>query len=278
MNKVLLLSIVSLLTGCFGESFVATGGGETNSTGGSGGETASTGGTGGSSSSNSSTSSTSSTTFTTSTSSMMLTFSNIPVTVCETNYVFVPWSGYNPNLVNAPAVSCMSVPKGQDFLVVKDFTYNLFKGEAKLVSTTCDISDHPAVWFVSSLDANGQVAIPNNVVLNEIPVLASQLVWTDFITPNFIGSVAPVTVTMNDMVTISGNELFCFGHRFTLSPEGNSTCLASCLDDVDYTKHQISDSKEVPYNFNPGSSWPPGDGETQYSFIASVTGGTIPSN
>lgn len=256
MKKVLLFSIVSLIAGC-GETFVSTSGDETSDTGGSGGEMAST------------------TSSDETSSSTMLNFSNIPVSICEMDYVFVPWSGYNPNLFNAPAVSCMSVPKGQDSLFIKDFTYNLFKGTAKLVSTTCDAVDHPAVWFVSSLDANGQVVIPNDVTISEISVLASQLVWTDFITPNFVGSVAPVTITMSDMVTISGNELFCFGHRFTLSQEGNSTCLASCLDEVDYTKHQISDSKEVPYNFNPGSSWPPGDGETHYSFIASVTGGVI---
>lgn len=276
MKKVLLFSIVSLLTGC-GESFVSTTGDKTNSTGGSGGETVSTASSGGSGGGTTSSSTTTSTTSSTGGGGMMLTFSSIPVTLCETDYVFVPWAGYNPNLVNAPAISCMPVPKGQDSLVVKDFTYNLFKGVAELVSTTCDAVDHPAVWFVSSLDINGEVIIPNDVTLNETPVLASQLVWAEFITPNFTGAIAPVNVTLDDMITISDNELFCFGHRFTLSPEGNSTCLASCLDEVDYTKHQISDSKVTPYNFNPGNSWPPGDGETYYSFIASVTGGVIPA-
>ncbi len=263
----IIASLAISMSAC-GDTFVS---GDTYNEGGSGGyETTSVlTGTGGNNGSSTSTE--------TGVGGSELMFTDTPVSECNADYVFVPWSGYNLN--NSPAVSCITVPKDSEWLIIKDFTYNLFNGNVNVVvdMPACDAVNHSAIWFTTMLDANGKVVIPSVIDVNETTVTVDQLVWTDFVTPNFTGVTAPVNVVLPETVSISLNEAFCFGHRFAISTNNNPTCLTSCLNEINYTSHQISDSKGIPYNFNTADFWPPdGDASKHYSFASSVTGGLIP--
>ncbi len=285
MNKMsmnVMTTLFVLLTGC-GEVFVSTdGGGEVGGSGGSGGvatssttSTSETSGSGGSSTTTSSTTSIGGSGGSGGTGGSNLTFIDIPVSACEADYVFVPFTGYN--LINSPAVSCVAVPKGASSLIIKDFTYALFKGSTSLPAMPlCDAVDHSAVWFTASLPMNGQFDISSDVTLSEKTVQVAPLVWFDFVTPEFNGTTAFVNVVMDDMVTISGNEVFCFGHKFAVNGNGDPTCLTSCLNEMNYTQHQISDSQSVPWHFLPANAWPPdGDVNKHYSFVTSVNAAPI---
>lgn len=269
MRSLLLCSAIFLLSGC-GESFfpTKTSDGETSTT------SASSGSTGSSSSSVGGSSATTSSSNTTGGSGGSGGFVNETYSIsdCVADYVFVPWSGYD--LINSPAVSCISVPEGQSSLTIDSFTYNLFQGTVIPTAFDCDATDHLAVWFTTKL-SNGKVVIPNNVSLSSQAVSVASLTWSDWSTSDLEGQVSPVNVIMHDSVTIIDDELFCFGHRFVNSVDSNPTCLVSCRDEVNYQHHQISDSKDNPYNFNPANSWPPdGNVNVNYSFVVSVLGFT----
>lgn len=270
MKKMLLVSVTALLLGCMGETFTFSGG-----EGGSGGEVTSSTSVGGAGSS-STTSVTTDTSSSTSggTGGSELTYSDLLVSDCLPDYVFVPFTGYN--LIGDPAVSCIPVPQGQSSLIIDSYTYNLFRGSAMPTMSACDSVDHPSVWFVTNIEDNGDIIIPSDVFLNEQTVPVDKLMWSDFVTPNFVGMTASVNVKLNDTITISDKEMFCFGHRFTESADGNPTCLVSCLNESNYTRHQISDSGSVPYNFNAASIFPPdADLTKHYSFATSVYAASV---
>ena len=282
----IIFALCVLLIGC-GEVFVSTSGtGEIGGEGGTGGNSSTvstttsskTSGSGGTSDTTSSSTisagGTGGSIGTGGTGGSNLTFVDMPISNCEADYVFVPWSGYN--LINSPAVSCVAVPKNTNSLAIKSFTYSLFKGSTDVPNVPlCDAVDHTAVWFTTTPLVSGGFDIPNDVILNDKAVQVDKLNWLNFVVPQFSGTAAFVQVTLDNIITISGDEIFCFGHKISENMKNDPTCLVSCLNQADYVQHSVSDMQNNPYHFVRAGAFSLENVNNNYTFVTLIEGSSI---
>lgn len=191
------------------------------------------------------------------------------LTSCEKDFVFTPWENYNLN--NSPIINCISVPIGKSSLTVSSFEYTLFEGIAPEPQPLCSINPHKAVWLKVSIQ-NEEYILPNNLTFQESEINLDGIEWIDWKTDQYDGKVGVVKVDIVESLTITGNEVFCFGHRVSQDVSFNPTCDVGCLTNGDdYKQHQLSDSDVSPFNFNTLNSWP-NDGDTSktVSLISAV--------
>lgn len=201
------------------------------------------------------------------------TSTKIPVkyslTSCEKDFVFTPWENYNLN--NSPVINCVSVSPDKSSMTVSSFEYVLFEGLAPEPQPLCSINPHQAVWLKISIQ-NEDYSLPKDLTLQESDVNLDGIEWVDWKTDQYDGKVGIVKVDMIESVTITGSEVFCFGHRVSQDVSFNPTCDVGCLTNGDdYKQHQLSDSDVSPFNFNTLNSWPSdGDATKTVSLISAV--------
>ena len=205
----------------------------------------------------------------TETTSSTSTPKKMSLTSCEKDFVFTPWEGYNLN--NSPVINCIGVSPGKFSLTVSSFEYVLFEGVAPEPESTCSANPHKAIWFKISIQ-NEDYSLPKDLTFEESEVNLEGVEWVDWKTDQFDGKIAPVKVDMIEPLTITGNEVFCFGHRVSQDISFNPTCDVGCLTNTDdYKQHQLSDSDVSPFNFNTLNSWPSdGDSSKTVSLISAI--------